>query len=67
MPVDYADVDFVAKTLEKNNVHTVISGIAMHSVDGSVPSEIDLIRAAEKSKTTKRMIASSWGSPVPEE
>ena len=35
----------------------------MFTTDGSVPMEIELIRAADASKTTKRMISSDWGLP----
>lgn len=38
----------------------------MHSEDGKPPNEIELIRAADLSKTTKRMISSEWGIPVTE-
>ena len=61
--VDYADVDAVVKVLEDNNIDTVISAIAMHSIDGTPPREIELIRAADRSKTTKRMVSSEWGVP----
>jgi nucleoside-diphosphate-sugar epimerase len=65
--VDYSDVDAIVKVLEDNTIDTVISGIAMHSIDGTPPNEIELIRAADKSKATKRIISSEWGSPVKEE
>ncbi|KAK4155293.1 isoflavone reductase [Chaetomidium leptoderma] len=64
VPVDYSDVDAVVKALEDHNIDTVISGIAMHSGDGSDLSEIELIRAADRSKTTKRMVSSDWGVPL---
>jgi hypothetical protein len=52
--------------LEDNNIDTVVSGIAMHSPDGSTPNEFELIRAADLSKTTRRLISSGWGTPVKE-
>jgi hypothetical protein len=55
------------KVLEDNNIDTVVSGIAMHSEDGSAPKEIELIRAADLSKATKRLISSEWGVPVKDE
>ncbi|KAL8404830.1 hypothetical protein RB594_009634 [Gaeumannomyces avenae] len=68
LPVDYTDTDALAKVLEDNKIHTVVSGIAMHSefVNGTVPGEIALIRAADQSSTTKRIISSSWGISVTE-
>lgn len=36
----------------------------MHSEDGSAPNEIELIKAADLSKTTTRMISSDWGVPT---
>ncbi|KAK4031287.1 isoflavone reductase [Parachaetomium inaequale] len=67
VPVDYSDVDAVVKVLEDNNIHTVVSGLAMHSADGKPPLEIELIRAADRSKATKRFISSAWGVPVTDE
>ncbi|KAK4248804.1 isoflavone reductase [Corynascus novoguineensis] len=67
VPVDYSDVDALAKVLEDNNVDTVVSGIAMHSEDGSKPHEVELIRAADRSRTTKRLISSEWGVPFKDE
>ena len=67
MPVDYSDVDAVVKVLEDHNIHTVVSGLAMHSADGKPPSEIELIRAADRSKATKRLISSAWGVPARDE
>jgi len=68
LAVDYSDVDAIVKLLEEeNNIDTAISGSAMHGINGSRPSEVELIQAADKSKTTKRMISSEWGGPVKEE
>ncbi len=64
--VDYSDVEAVTKTLEDNKVHTVISTIGMYPM-GSEPKEIELIRAANASKVTKRMISSDWGVPHKQE
>ncbi|CAI0646257.1 hypothetical protein K4K49_000784 [Colletotrichum sp. SAR 10_70] len=61
--VDYANVEATTKALEDNNVHTVISAINMMPPPGQVPQEIELIRAADASKTTKRIISSGWGIP----
>lgn len=56
----------MAKVLEDNNVHTVVSAIAMHSevINGTTPGEFNLIRAADQSSTTKRLISSSWATPA---
>ncbi|KAK3362517.1 hypothetical protein B0T25DRAFT_524497 [Lasiosphaeria hispida] len=67
VPVDYSDVGAVAKALDDNKIHTVVSGIAMHSADGTAPHEIELIRAADLSNATKRIISSDWGIGVQEE
>lgn len=61
--MDYADVEAVTRVLEENNIHTVISAINMMHMGGPPPLEIELIRAADASKTTKRMISSDWGPP----
>ncbi|KAH6961727.1 hypothetical protein BKA56DRAFT_424379, partial [Ilyonectria sp. MPI-CAGE-AT-0026] len=64
IPVDYSNVEALTKVLEENNVHTVISAQTMLPTPGSGgPKEIELIRAADASKTTKRMISSDWGLP----
>lgn len=63
LAVDYSNVDALVKVLEGNNIHTVISGIAMHSPDGTTPHEIELIQAADRSEATKRLISSEWGLP----
>ncbi|KAK0730249.1 hypothetical protein B0H67DRAFT_526937 [Lasiosphaeris hirsuta] len=67
LAVDYSDVEAVAKVLNDNNIHTVVSGIAMHSVDGTEPHEKNLIRAADLSDATKRIISSDWGVGVQED
>ncbi|KFY43847.1 hypothetical protein V494_01784 [Pseudogymnoascus sp. VKM F-4513 (FW-928)] len=65
--VDYFNVPELTQTLEKHGVHTVISTINMRTTEGE-PPEIELIRAADASKSTKRMISSEWGIPLgPEE
>lgn len=64
--VDYSDVESISKLLESNNVHTVISALSVRSpIEGE--SEINLARAAEKSGTTKRFIASEYGTLAPTE
>ncbi|KAK1750079.1 hypothetical protein QBC47DRAFT_394567 [Echria macrotheca] len=64
--VNYDDVEGLAKILDDNNIHTVVSGLAMHLPGGGAPAEINLIRAADLSKTTRRMISSEWGTEITE-
>lgn len=61
--VDYTDVEGLTRVLEENNVHTVISAIMMLRYGSEGPREIELIRAADASKVTKRMVSSHWGPP----
>jgi hypothetical protein len=61
--VDYSNVESLTKVLEDNDVHTVISALTMLPTEGS-PHEIELIHAADASKSTKRMISSDWGKPL---
>lgn len=65
--VDYSDVEGLTRILEEQNVHTVISAIMMLRRGESGPQEIELIRAADASKTTKRLISSHWGPPHTQE
>ncbi|KAH9894580.1 hypothetical protein F4778DRAFT_747494 [Xylariomycetidae sp. FL2044] len=55
---DYSDVAGLAKLLEDHDVGTVISGL--NNFTGA-EAEINLIRAAELSRVTKRFIPSVWG------
>ncbi|RKK31762.1 hypothetical protein BFJ67_g15080, partial [Fusarium oxysporum f. sp. cepae] len=59
--VDYSDVDSLASILEERNVEIVISTV--NNISGDNSSEVNLIRAADKSKTTKRFIPSYFGTP----
>ncbi|KAH7176735.1 hypothetical protein EDB81DRAFT_898175 [Dactylonectria macrodidyma] len=62
--VDYSNVEDLAKILEHNDVHTVVSALNMMPIPGGpAPSEIPLIRAANASKVTKRIVSSDWGFP----
>ncbi|PNP86570.1 hypothetical protein FNYG_00272 [Fusarium nygamai] len=62
--VDYTNTDELAATLEANSIETVISTI--NSMD-DVSAELSLIKAAEKSASTKRYIPSIWGIKYTEE
>lgn len=64
VPVDYSDIGFLTKSLENNNIHTVISALTMLPSPGTDGvKEVELIRAADASRVTKRMISSDWGLP----
>jgi hypothetical protein len=62
--VDYNNIENLTKILEDNNVHTIISTIAMRDAVAS-QSELSMIAAATKSFSTKRFVASSWGLGTP--
>jgi radical SAM superfamily enzyme YgiQ (UPF0313 family) len=64
--VDYSDVDSLTKTLEEYNVDVVISTIFIFDEESGA-TETNLVKAAEKSKTTKRFVISNWGIPLPPE
>lgn len=64
--VDYNNVEQLTKTLEENNVHTVISAIVMYDPTAA-QAEINLVAAAAKSSATKRFIASCWGNASSED
>ncbi|GKT56080.1 hypothetical protein ColTof4_13864 [Colletotrichum tofieldiae] len=59
--VDYSDVNSLVAVLEDHSVDTVIS--AVNNITGENQSELNLINAAEKSKTTNRFIPSYFGIP----
>lgn len=58
--VDYNSVDSLVGALEANNIDTLIS-----IVDAAfgAESEFNLIKAADKSKVTKRFVPNIWGAP----
>jgi hypothetical protein len=64
--VDYTNVEELTKTLEENNIHTVISTIVMYDPEAA-KAERNVIAAAEKSSCTKRFVVSNWGNATPEE
>lgn len=59
--VDYMDVESLSSILEEYNTETVIS--AVNNITGDNEPELNLIRAAERSKATKRFIPSYFGVP----
>ncbi|KAF5967094.1 hypothetical protein FCOIX_12143 [Fusarium coicis] len=58
--LDYSDVDAMAKALDDNNVHTVISALRVFD-PASSEAESNLVKATAKANTPKRFIASAWG------
>ena len=64
--VNYADVDGLTRVLVENEVEVIISANFIYD-DSSTLTETNLIKAAERSKTTKRFIISNWGVPIPPE
>ncbi|RYC58603.1 hypothetical protein CHU98_g7601 [Xylaria longipes] len=65
LAVDYSNIKALAQVLEDNNVHTLISALTFN-VQGGVPPEVQLVLAADASKTTKRYVANNWGVPIQE-
>ncbi|KAK1540873.1 hypothetical protein CPAR01_06862 [Colletotrichum paranaense] len=59
--VDYSDIDSLTAVLEKYNVDTVISTV--YNITRESQSELNLVAAAERSKTTRRFIPSHFGIP----
>lgn len=59
--MDYGDVGATAEALTQHNVHTVICTISVAD-DMSSASQIGLIKAAGRSLSVKRFIASGWGA-----
>ncbi|EXF74949.1 hypothetical protein CFIO01_08404 [Colletotrichum fioriniae PJ7] len=57
--VNYDDRTSLQTTLETHEIHTVISALALYII-GVGQAQINLIRAADKSKPTQRFISSSW-------
>ncbi|OQE16751.1 hypothetical protein PENSTE_c023G04181 [Penicillium steckii] len=59
LQIDYEDVSAMTKQLEQYNVHTIISAIGLISEETS-KSQLNLIEAADKSKSTARFIPSEY-------
>ncbi|KAM0243060.1 hypothetical protein ACHAP5_006934 [Fusarium lateritium] len=55
--VDYSDVDALASLLESEHVETIISGLPIDG-DESGRAQLNLIKAANQSKCTKRFLPS---------
>ncbi|EKG10250.1 NmrA-like protein [Macrophomina phaseolina MS6] len=61
--VDYTNVESLKEVLENNKVEVVISAL-MTTDETSAQSQSTLIKAAAKSTSTKRFVASEWGVPI---
>ena len=59
LQIKYDDIAAMTRALENHNVHTIISAISLVS-DETSQSQLNLIDAAENSKTTKRFIPSEY-------
>ncbi|KAM0545379.1 hypothetical protein ACHAPJ_011363 [Fusarium lateritium] len=60
---DYSSVDNLKNVFEDNGIDAVISALSTMPEEG-VPPEVNLVRAAHASKTTRRFIPSNWGVPL---
>ncbi|KAJ4308298.1 hypothetical protein N0V84_012175 [Fusarium piperis] len=58
--VDYNDVDSMQRVLEEHKVHTVISAIMILKEKAASDMQVNLIKAAGKSRTTKRFMPSEY-------
>ncbi|KAG4440174.1 hypothetical protein IFR05_004319 [Cadophora sp. M221] len=63
--IDYTDLASAKKTLEDNEIHTVISAMSVQSQEHS-DAQIGLIRAAAASSCVKRFAPSEFGIPYNE-
>jgi nucleoside-diphosphate-sugar epimerase len=59
LAVDYSSIEDLQTVLESNNIHTVISALSMENGGGQ--SQMNLIEAAERSKSTRRFMPSEFG------
>lgn len=64
--VDYNDIDALTSFLEEHDIHTVICAFGI-TATSLATSQLNLIKAADASKATKRFIPSSFAIPYPEE
>jgi hypothetical protein len=57
--INYDDIKSMTNELERHNIHTIISAISLVS-DETSQSQLNLIKAAEKSVSTQRFIPSEY-------
>ncbi|KAH7121675.1 hypothetical protein EDB81DRAFT_700618 [Dactylonectria macrodidyma] len=60
---DYTSVEQLTKLFEDEKIDTVLSTLSTMPQEG-VPPEVNLVRAAQASKATKRFMPSNWGLPL---
>jgi nucleoside-diphosphate-sugar epimerase len=58
---DYSDIRGMNDLMGSQNVHTVISTISV-TTEAASAAQVNLIKAAAKSSTVKRFIATGWGA-----
>ncbi|KAI8173121.1 hypothetical protein KHU50_004832 [Colletotrichum sp. SAR 10_65] len=59
LAVNYPDIEGTAKILETNKIDTVISAMGVVTAEISV-SQVQLVKAADRSSTTKRFVVSAY-------
>ncbi|KAK2740024.1 nmra-like family protein [Colletotrichum kahawae] len=59
LAVNYSDIEGTAKILESNKIATVISAMGVVTAEISV-SQVQLVKAADRSSTTKRFVVSAY-------
>ncbi|KAF2017078.1 nmrA-like family protein [Aaosphaeria arxii CBS 175.79] len=66
LQVDYTDIESMTQTLEENRIDTVICTIGYHGNSLEV-AQMNLIRAAMASRTTRRFVPSTFAISYPRE
>ncbi|KAF5693131.1 hypothetical protein FDENT_2273 [Fusarium denticulatum] len=66
LAVDYVNVEALAVLLEAHKIDTVVSAINLETEAGS-QSQLNLIAAADRSRTTRRLIPSEFVTPIDED
>lgn len=61
--VDYSSVGSLQSLLEDEGIHTVISALSMYTAAGA-ESQLNLIEAANRSRSTQRFVPSEFGIVV---
>ena len=60
LSANYDNIDATTKMLEDNDIDTIVSAISIES-EATSTGQINLIAAADQSKTTTRFIPSEYG------
>jgi hypothetical protein len=61
--VDYTSADVLLALFEEHQIDTVVSCLRIDSEEMAA-AQSNSITAADKSKTTKRFLASNWAPPI---